>query len=118
VFPLYKSLSNLPRPFAPSPPSLAFLRADQGVTGPRVSCGACDHKAVVQFDAMGVPDNTPFPQLRLGARRAAGRSDHGDSGLAGEHDAEPAVFVGTGGPEGDDQLRSPNHTSRDNDGAR
>ncbi len=46
------------------PPTIAYLRG-QGVTGARVTCrnAACGRSVTVPFDKMGLPDDTPFPQI-------------------------------------------------------
>ncbi len=45
-------------------PTIAYLRS-QGVTGARVSCRNVERgrSVTVPFDRMGLPDDTPFPQI-------------------------------------------------------
>ena len=46
------------------PPTIAYLRG-QGVMGARVSCRNtdCSRTVTVPFDKMGLPEDTPFPQI-------------------------------------------------------
>ena len=46
------------------PPTIAYLRT-QGVVGARVSCrnADCGRAVTVPFDKIGLPEDTPFPQI-------------------------------------------------------
>jgi len=50
-----------------SAPTIASLKAG-GLTGVLPVCRACHHSGAVAFDAIGLPDDTPFPRI-AGARR-------------------------------------------------
>ncbi len=45
-----------------APPSIAYLTA-QGIAAAIVWCETCRHNARVQFSAMGLPTETPFPDI-------------------------------------------------------
>ena len=46
------------------PPDIAYLRR-QGVVGARISCKGehCGRTVTVPFDKIGLPEDTPFPQI-------------------------------------------------------
>jgi hypothetical protein len=48
-------------------PTIAAMKA-KGLTGVCSVCRACQHSGAVAFDAIGLPDKTPFPDIG-GARR-------------------------------------------------
>ena len=52
------------RPPPGPPPSIGYLR-DQGVRWFRVFCHApnCQHGVDLKLDALGLPDETPFPSI-------------------------------------------------------
>lgn len=52
-----------------APPTIGFLRA-QGIQTFRVSCvgGNCVRSAIVAFEAIGLPDDLPFPAIGRGGR--------------------------------------------------
>ena len=52
------------RPPPGPPPSIGYLRG-QGVTSVYVSCGnsVCQRGSTLTFDAIGLPDDTPFPSI-------------------------------------------------------
>lgn len=52
---------------AEPPPTIGALKT-LGVTGVLPLCRDCKHGGAVAFDALGLPDDTPFPQV-LGLRR-------------------------------------------------
>jgi hypothetical protein len=48
----------------PVPPTIAHLRA-MGLAGLSVTCGNadCQHSTDMRFDDLGLPDETPFPEI-------------------------------------------------------
>ena len=48
-----------------APPTIGFLKG-QGVTATRVFCASiyCGRMAVMAFDDLGLPDETPFPSIK------------------------------------------------------
>ena len=46
------------------PPDIAYLRG-QGVVGARITCKGtdCGRTVTVTFDQIGLPEDTPFPQI-------------------------------------------------------
>jgi hypothetical protein len=46
----------------PPAPTIASLKA-QGLTGVSPVCRGCHHSAPVAFDVIGLPDETPFPEI-------------------------------------------------------
>ena len=66
------------RPPPGPPPTIGYLLV-QGITHFRVSCNGsnCHHGADMKLDALGLPDDTPFPRSRPGAGRDASAADFG-----------------------------------------
>ena len=69
------------RPPPGPPPTIGYLRR-QGVTKVYVSCAStnCQRGSTLTFDAIGLPDDTPFPSIatrkrwvyrRCGSRKAS-----------------------------------------------
>ena len=48
-------------------PTIAAMKA-KGLTGVCPVCRACQHSGAVAFDAIGLPDETPFPDICLARR--------------------------------------------------
>ena len=48
-------------------PTIARLKA-QGLTGVCPVCRACQHSGAVPFEALGLPDETPFPEIARARR--------------------------------------------------
>ena len=57
------------RPSAEAPPTIGYLRG-QGVTKAYVSCNSptCHRGSVLTFDAINLPDDTPFPEIAIRRR--------------------------------------------------
>ncbi len=47
------------------PPSIAYLRHENGIRGVRVYCAGlhCGRVQVITFDELGLPESTPFPDI-------------------------------------------------------
>ena len=47
------------------PPTVGYLRRENGVRGVRISCAGlyCGRMQVMSFDDLGLPDETPFPKI-------------------------------------------------------
>jgi hypothetical protein len=54
----------------PTPPTIADLRADEGVVGAWVSCNGlgCVNHGTIAFDTMRAPPETPFIALARSGR--------------------------------------------------
>ena len=53
----------VPPPAPPVPPTIAFLRDSNGVQAALLSCTTCGVAQRVTWDKLGLPDDTPFPQI-------------------------------------------------------
>jgi hypothetical protein len=47
----------------PAPPTIGNLRA-QGLTGAKITCTGCRRTADLTWEKIGLPDETPFPQIK------------------------------------------------------
>ncbi len=58
-------MAYAPKPSPVAPPTIGFLKG-QGITATRVFCASiyCGRMVVVDFDDLGLPNHTPFSEIR------------------------------------------------------
>ena len=54
-----------PERYNGAPPTIGFLRRENGIERTRIYCAEvnCGRVLIVTFDALGLPDETPFPDV-------------------------------------------------------